>query len=210
MAVSVSITVGDGGRGVVGKGRITLLKLIEERGSLRKAAMDMGMSYRNAWGVIRHIEEQLDMRIVESSRGGTDGGRTRLTDEARKMIDEYDDAKERVDKALAGILVHAEVVLVIEGGENGYLSIGGRLPRGVITEGKPVPAVISELIASLGIRPDRIRGPKVFSASGKGGLKLVFQMDTEGFPSGEWIPLTDLNESDREAVRLFIEPPTGE
>ena len=210
MAVSVSITVGDGGRGVVGKGRITLLKLIEERGSLRKAAMDMGMSYRNAWGVIRHIEKQLDIRMVESSRGGADGGRTRLTYEARKMIDEYDSARERVDKALSGILIYAEVVLVIEGGGKGYLSIEGRLPRGAITEGKPVPAVISELISSLGMSPDRIRGPKVISAPGRGKLRLVFQMDTEGIPSGEWTALTDLDESDREAVRLFIEPSTGE
>ncbi|MDG6225347.1 MAG: LysR family transcriptional regulator [Candidatus Thermoplasmatota archaeon] len=209
MAVSVSITVGDGGRGVVGKGRITLLKLIEERGSLRKAAMDMGMSYRNAWGVIRHIEEQLDIRMVESSRGGANGGRTRLTYEARKMIDEYDSARERVDKALAGVLVHAEVLLVIKGEENGYLSIEGRLPRGSITENRPVPAVISELIGSLGIRPDRIRGPKVISGPGEEGLKLVFQMVTEGIPSGEWTALTNLDDNDREAVRLFIEPSIG-
>ncbi len=34
----------------LGAGRAQLLRLIDERGSLRKAAAEFGMSYRNAWG----------------------------------------------------------------------------------------------------------------------------------------------------------------
>src|SRR5258708_4281257 len=36
----------------LGAGRAQLLRLIDERGSLRKAAAEFGMSYRNAWGYL--------------------------------------------------------------------------------------------------------------------------------------------------------------
>ena len=37
----------------LGAGRAQLLRLIDERGSLRKAAAEFGMSYRNAWGYLQ-------------------------------------------------------------------------------------------------------------------------------------------------------------
>ena len=39
-----------------GDGRARLLELIDERGSLKKAAQELEMSYRNAWGYLRDLE----------------------------------------------------------------------------------------------------------------------------------------------------------
>ncbi|WP_027178069.1 winged helix-turn-helix domain-containing protein [Maridesulfovibrio bastinii] len=52
-----------------GLGRAQLLKLIDELGSLNKAAKKLGMSYRAAWGRIKSTEEVLGDHIVEKSRG---------------------------------------------------------------------------------------------------------------------------------------------
>lgn len=52
-----------------GLGRAQLLELIEKLGSLNKAAKELGMSYRAAWGRIKNTEEVLGEALVEKSRG---------------------------------------------------------------------------------------------------------------------------------------------
>ena len=105
MDASVKISVGRGGKTPVGEGRIRLLRLIEETGSLRKAAEGMGMSYRHAWGIIRHLEEELGGSLVVSTRGGKGGGKTVITDLASELISEYESLKKTVDEALVGRLI---------------------------------------------------------------------------------------------------------
>src|SRR5262245_7641178 len=52
-----------------GAGRAQLLRLIDERGSLRKAAAEFGMSYRNAWGYLQELEQAAGFRFVERTPG---------------------------------------------------------------------------------------------------------------------------------------------
>lgn len=56
-----------------GTGRALLLVKIEEYGSLKKAAEDLGMSYRAAWGKIRKTEEVLGVRLI-AQKGCKKGG----------------------------------------------------------------------------------------------------------------------------------------
>ncbi len=49
-----------------GMGRVLLLDLIERHGSLRKAAGELGMSYRAAWCKLRASERALGVRLVET------------------------------------------------------------------------------------------------------------------------------------------------
>ncbi len=58
-----------------GAGRALLLAKIEEHGSLRKAAVDMGMSYRAAWGKIKKTEELLGMKLVHQKGSRREGHR---------------------------------------------------------------------------------------------------------------------------------------
>jgi molybdate transport system regulatory protein len=41
---------------LLGRGRMRLLELIQEKGSLKQAAASLGMSYRAAWGKIKESE----------------------------------------------------------------------------------------------------------------------------------------------------------
>jgi molybdate transport system regulatory protein len=50
-----------------GLGRAMLLAKIEEHGSLRKAAEELGMSYRAAWGKIKKSEEILGVKLLAQS-----------------------------------------------------------------------------------------------------------------------------------------------
>lgn len=60
----------------------TLLKLIRELGSLRSAAESAGMSYRHAWGLIRHWTSCISMPIVQMQRGRG----ARLTEIGEKLL----------------------------------------------------------------------------------------------------------------------------
>lgn len=54
---------------LVSSGRMRLLALIDELGSLNKAAKELGMSYRRAWGRIQETEQRLGEAIVVRKRG---------------------------------------------------------------------------------------------------------------------------------------------
>ena len=62
------------GEYVFGPGAYALLQSIHATGSITQAAKDLGMSYRYAWGVIRKIETTLSTKLIESYKGGKQGG----------------------------------------------------------------------------------------------------------------------------------------
>ena len=69
-----------------GEGRARLLSLIDERGSLRQAAAELDMSYRNAWGYLRELEKAAGFKFVERSAGGSPRQGMRLTAAAREFL----------------------------------------------------------------------------------------------------------------------------
>ena len=68
-----------------GDGRARLLELIEQRGSLRRAAGELAMSYRNAWGYLRDLERGAGFKFVERVPGGGPQGGMRLPPAVRRM-----------------------------------------------------------------------------------------------------------------------------
>ncbi|WP_237559956.1 winged helix-turn-helix domain-containing protein [Desulfohalovibrio reitneri] len=69
---------------------------IERHGSLKKAASDLGMSYRAAWGKLKATEKVLGTQLVETRSCKRKG--CRLTEEGRRLRDmfrEWFDAVER-------------------------------------------------------------------------------------------------------------------
>jgi molybdate transport system regulatory protein len=79
-----------------GMGRAQLLDKIEECGSLRKAAEEMGMSYRAAWGKIKTTEKALGFKLVEKDRGNKTG--YRLTEAARALKTGYRDWHRAIER----------------------------------------------------------------------------------------------------------------
>ena len=78
-----------------GPGRVELLERIEETGSIRKAAADMGMSYKKAWGMVTALNRQVQRPLVMVKAGGEKGGGSVITDEARELIRVHNLLRER-------------------------------------------------------------------------------------------------------------------
>jgi molybdate transport system regulatory protein len=70
-----------------GSGRAKLLEGIERHGSLQKAAKELGMSYRAAWGKIKQTEKVLGFQLVEKAGNYRDG--YRLTEFGRMLKDKF-------------------------------------------------------------------------------------------------------------------------
>ena len=75
-----------GGERVLGPGRIELLERIQQSGSIRQAALQMKMSYKQAWDLINHMNTHFKQPVVTSQRGGRGGGSATVTDEGLKVI----------------------------------------------------------------------------------------------------------------------------
>jgi molybdate transport system regulatory protein len=69
-----------------GPGPVALLQLIEETGSINKAAMKMKMSYKKALDLIHTLNEQAANPMVVAQVGGDKGGGSIITDEAKELI----------------------------------------------------------------------------------------------------------------------------
>lgn len=74
---------------VLGPGRVELLERIQQTGSIRQAAMQMGMSYRQAWQLVDHMNANLDEPVVISHRGGKGGGKAEVTAKGEKAINDF-------------------------------------------------------------------------------------------------------------------------
>ena len=63
---------------------------IEETGSLRGAAMSMGMAYTKALKLIGNAEKALGFKLTERATGGKDGGGSRITPEGKEWLTRYE------------------------------------------------------------------------------------------------------------------------
>ena len=63
----------------LGPGKVRLLELIVENGSISAAAREMNMSYRRAWLLIDELNGIFGKPVVETTAGGAGGGGARVT-----------------------------------------------------------------------------------------------------------------------------------
>jgi molybdate transport system regulatory protein len=70
----------------IGPGKIRLLELIGEHGSISAASRHMGMSYRRAWGLIENLNAMFTAPLIIAHTGGTGGGSAALTETGREVI----------------------------------------------------------------------------------------------------------------------------
>ena len=67
-----------------------LLRLVEETASVRMACQRMQMSYSSGWNVIRTLESQLSRTLIRRSQGGAGGGKSRLTEDGLRLLEQYE------------------------------------------------------------------------------------------------------------------------
>ena len=74
---------------LLGHGRVELLERIKASGSIRQAALQMKMSYKQAWDLVNHMNEHFSSPVVISHRGGKGGGNAVVTDYGLKVIAQF-------------------------------------------------------------------------------------------------------------------------
>lgn len=82
---------------VFGEGLYRLLLGIDRAGSIAAAAMEMGMSYRAAWGKIKAAEKKWDIHLVTTRVGGEAGGGAILTGEARMLLERFRELQQETE-----------------------------------------------------------------------------------------------------------------
>ncbi|KEA51890.1 MULTISPECIES: molybdenum-dependent transcriptional regulator [Mangrovibacter] len=70
--------------------RISLLKQIEQTGSISQGAKMAGISYKSAWDAINEMNQLTDQLLVERATGGKGGGGAILTPYGKRLIQLYD------------------------------------------------------------------------------------------------------------------------
>src|SRR5437870_12838059 len=73
----------------LGPGKVDLLALIGETGSIRETAERMGMSYMRAWTLIKTMNACFREPVVVASRGGIARGGAVLTETGRRALELY-------------------------------------------------------------------------------------------------------------------------
>ena len=89
-AVTKIIFQDDSGEKFFGEGPAQLLQGIEEKGSLRSAAMSMDMAYTKALRIMKKAETALGFPLTTRIAGGKDGGGSKLTPEGKAWLAKYE------------------------------------------------------------------------------------------------------------------------
>jgi molybdate transport system regulatory protein len=74
---------------VMGPGKAELLEHIASTGSISQAAKLMKMSYNRAWLHVKVMNENFQEPLVNSSRGGTEGGGASLTETGKLVLKHF-------------------------------------------------------------------------------------------------------------------------
>ena len=80
----------DSGEKFFGEGPCRLLRLVEQTGSLRCAAMEMDMAYSKAMKLLKQAEAALGYPLTQRCAGGKDGGGSTLTPEGQAWLQKYE------------------------------------------------------------------------------------------------------------------------
>jgi molybdate transport system regulatory protein len=81
----------------LGPGKIRLLELIGETGSISAAARGMEMSYRRAWLLVGELNAIFGAPVAEAATGGSGGGGAVLTPLGKHIVKTYRGLEQRMD-----------------------------------------------------------------------------------------------------------------
>ena len=75
---------------VFGPGVYSILRKVEETGTLKDAAASLNMSYRFAWGLVKRAEAKLGRPLMAAHKGGrAGGGGTQLTELGMQFMEDF-------------------------------------------------------------------------------------------------------------------------
>ena len=86
----------------LGAGKVRLLELVAETGSISKAAKAMDMSYRRAWLLVDELNTMFGKPVVETLAGGAGGGGARVTEFGLELMQTFRTLEASVQSEVLG------------------------------------------------------------------------------------------------------------
>ncbi|MBI4964513.1 MAG: LysR family transcriptional regulator [Desulfomonile tiedjei] len=74
----------EGGKPIIGEGRLRILTAVRLTGSISKAARKLNLPFRSVWAKIKDAERQVGFKIVDTNSSGS-----RLTAEGEKLLAQF-------------------------------------------------------------------------------------------------------------------------
>ena len=84
----------------IGEGRVHLLKAIQEKGSLSKAAKSLNISYKKAWQLLDSVNKSAKKPVTINTIGGKGGGGAELTEYGKSLVKAFDEINKNCWKFL--------------------------------------------------------------------------------------------------------------
>ena len=87
----------EAGERFFGPGVCELLELIERTGSVQKACEEMDLSYSKGSRMLKTIDRQLGVSMVQRWAGGIGGGGAVLTEDGKQMVKKYREMEAEIE-----------------------------------------------------------------------------------------------------------------
>ncbi len=107
----LTLRIDFGGDRALGPGKVRLLELVRETGSISAAGRSMGMSYRRAWLLVDALNQTFRLPVVATRGGGAGGGGASLTPFGGGVVDAYRAMERDAHNASARRLAELEAAL---------------------------------------------------------------------------------------------------
>ena len=108
---SLIVRVDLGAAGRIGPGKVLLLEMIAEHGSISAAGRAMGLPYRHAWELVEQLNTAFRVPVVARQAGGRHGGGAELTGFGRELLWHLRRVQTAAERAAARHLAAIETAL---------------------------------------------------------------------------------------------------
>lgn len=105
----VRIDLGEAGR--IGPGKILLLEMIAEHGSISAAGRAMSLPYRHAWELVEQLNATFREPVVMRQTGGRNGGGAALTPFGTSLLEQLVALRNETEKVAAARLSAIDAAL---------------------------------------------------------------------------------------------------
>ena len=92
---SLHLRIDVGGERSIGPGKVRLLELINETGSISAAGRALAMSYRQAWLLVDEMNQMVREPVVTAQTGGGGGGGASVTETGNDIVRHYREMERR-------------------------------------------------------------------------------------------------------------------
>jgi molybdate transport system regulatory protein len=89
-----------GNKPFLGEGKANLLKKTAELGSLRKASVELEMSYRQAWYMLNRMNKAIEKPVILLQRGGKQGGIAHITEFGKEVLNIFEKSQHEFEEFL--------------------------------------------------------------------------------------------------------------